>query len=193
MIFRYIISIILITISLIVLNYKIENKTDDLLVPKYIISNLESVYTNNNISIEELNNIISKLKAEKGVLIEEFKLKSNYDFISNKNYSIYIKRDIPENTKIISDYEKYNYNIFNFLEIDLKKYWEKSLDAPKPDLFEFSGVIIKNNKKKAYIYFKGILKEIIEGSNLGDYKVLKIFSNGVLLYNNYEKRFEVLR
>ena len=193
MIYRYIISIIIIAFSIILMKYDPGNNLQKIITPKYIASNLESVYTDNNISKDELNEIISKLKAEKGVYIEEFRLKSNYDFITNKSYSLYLKRDIPENIKMMIDYEKYNYRVFDFLEIELKKLWEKSDNAPNPDIFEFSGVIIKNNQKKAYIYFKGKLKEITEGLTLGDYTVLKIFNDGVLLYDNYEKNFEVLR
>lgn len=193
MIYRYIISIIIIAFSIILMKYDMGNNLQKIITPKYIASNLESVYTDNNISKDELNEIISKLKAEKGVYIEEFRLKSNYDFITNKSYSLYLKRDIPENIKMMIDYEKYNYRVFDFLEIELKKLWEKSNNAPNPDIFEFSGVIIKNNQKKAYIYFKGNLKEITEGLTLGDYTVLKIFNDGVLLYDNYEKNFEVLR
>ncbi|SHF28716.1 hypothetical protein SAMN02745164_02172 [Marinitoga hydrogenitolerans DSM 16785] len=192
MIYRYIISAIIIIFSLFFIYHSPEKITKQISTPKFVVSNINENYTSSKITKDQLNEILSKLKAEKGVIIEELKIKNNYDFISNKNYSIYIKREIPENTKTMQDYEKYNYKVFNFLEIDMDKIWKNS-GYLQTNFFQFSGVIVKNKQKRAYIYFKNNLKEIKEGMNLGDYHILKIYNDGVLLYNKHEKRFEVLR
>ncbi|WP_129408502.1 hypothetical protein [Marinitoga lauensis] len=193
MIYRFLFSIVAIIFSIFLINLIPEDNFNNILIPKFIISDIESNYVNTAISKEELNNILSKLKGEKGVLIEKFRLKSNYDFFSNKSYSLYIKRDIPENTKLNVGYKNSDYKIFDFLNIDMEKLWKNSLNMHNPEFFEFSGVIIKNDQKEAYIYFKELLKKVTEGQKIGDYNVLKIFDDGILLYNEYEKRFEVLR
>ncbi|NUU99606.1 hypothetical protein XO12_05670 [Marinitoga sp. 1154] len=192
MIYRYAISIILIILSIIFLTQKPENKKENI-ISYFSVSDIKEEYVNPEIKSEEINEILSKLKAEKGVIIEKIKIDSNYNFDSNTYYSIYIKRNIPTNTKIIKDYELKKYKIFDFLKIDLEKLWQNASDAPNPDFFEFSGVIIKENQKKAYIYFNGVLKEINENMQLGNYSVLKIFNNGVLLFDRNKKQFEVLR
>ncbi|WGS66011.1 hypothetical protein [Marinitoga aeolica] len=193
MIYRFLISIMAIIFSIFLINSIPEDNSNKIIIPKYTISDVNNNYVNTAISAKELNEILSKLKSEKGVLIEHFKLKSNYDFFSNKSYSLYIKRAIPENTKLSKNYKKYDYKIFGFLNIDMNKLWENTLNMHNPEFFEFSGVIMKNSQKKAYIYFNGLLKEVSEGQKIGDYNVLKIFNDGILLYNEYEKRFEVLR
>ncbi|KLO24318.1 hypothetical protein X275_00540 [Marinitoga sp. 1197] len=192
MIYRYAISIILIILSIIILTQKPENKKENI-IPYFSVSDIKEEYINPEIKSEEINEILSKLKAEKGVIIEKIKIDSNYNFDSNTYYSIYIKRNIPTNTKIIKNYELKKYKIFDFLKIDLEKLWQNASDAPSPEFFQFSGVITKENQKKAYIYFNGVLKEINENMQLGNYSVLKIFNNGVLLFDRNKKQFEVLR
>lgn len=193
MIYRYLISFIIIFISIFLVIQKPEKNVKNFILPKFSVSQISDNYVNQRVSFNDLNDILSQLKAEKGVLIEHFKVDSNYNFLDNKNYSVYIKRDIPQNIKYIKDYEKINYKSFDFLDIDMDKIWKNSINIQNSNLFEFSGVIRKNNEKRAYIYFKGLLKEVKENSNLGDFRILKIYDNGILLFNEYEKRFEVLR
>lgn len=193
MIYRYFISIILLIISITLIFNNIDYSDYDLDIPNYVVSDLPEIIIRDNIEMDELNDILSKIKSEKGILIEEFKLLSNFNFDDNKTYSIYIKRHIPQNIVRMENYEKLNYNVFDFLEVDLDKVWKNSEYAIQTDLFKFSGIIMKNNNKKAYVYFKNELIELNEKMKLGNYRVLRIYSNGVLLYNEYMNRFEVLR
>ncbi|MBM7558639.1 hypothetical protein [Marinitoga litoralis] len=193
MIYRYFISIILLIISITLIFNNFDYSDYDLDIPNYVVSDLPEIIIRDNIEMDELNDILSKIKSEKGILIEEFKLVSNFNFDDNKTYSIYIKRHIPQNIVRMENYEKLNYNVFDFLEVDLDKVWKNSEYAIQTDLFKFSGIIMKNNNKKAYVYFKNELIELNEKMKLGNYRVLRIYSNGVLLYNEYMNRFEVLR
>ncbi|KAF2956733.1 hypothetical protein [Marinitoga sp. 38H-ov] len=193
MIYRYILSIMLLILSIILFYNNDDNNYNLLNIPNYVISDLPETIIKDNIKVDEINEILSKIKNEKGVLIQEFRVYSNNNFDNNKTYSIYIKRQIPQNIEKLKNYEKLKYNTFGFIEIDLDKVWENSNYVIQTDLFTFSGIIIRENEKKAYVYFKDELLELSEKMKIGDYIILKIYNNGVLLYNEYMKRFEVLK
>ncbi|APT76220.1 hypothetical protein LN42_07365 [Marinitoga sp. 1137] len=116
--------------------------------------------------------------------------------IFDNSYDIYIERQIPENVKVINiQLEKQNKykNFFQGIDFDVDELWKEKNFLPESEILKFAGVVENEGNLIGYVYIGNQLIKLKNGEIKNDKRVIKIFKDGILLYDNNKKRFEVLR
>lgn len=162
--------------------------------------NIVHNYNLNDIKKVDLLKYLEEIYDSKNLIYEiKINREDNRVFEFGDNYSLFIysdklSYDIDLTDDLKSKYDNLEYDVFNEIKITKSQLWNNKhfFKIINNNEIFFSGYSVsKDNIKKAFIYFYNELLSLKVGDVFGEFYVLEIFDDGVLLINK-ENQLEVI-